>query len=123
MTISEQHLNNRSNRKTMLRGALVSTIFAAEIGTSTAFVAPIGHAIAAPAASTALEAKLSSEHPASENVHSRRSAIAKLLTTTVATASAAALFPNEAFAEAETLERGGVKLTPFNSLAFNYRGK
>ena len=33
------------------------------------------------------------------------------------------LLPNEAFAEAETMERGGVQLTPFNSLAFNYRGE
>ena len=30
--------------------------------------------------------------------------------------------PEKALAEAETMERGGVKLTPFNSLAFNYRG-
>merc|ERR1719356_292846 len=30
--------------------------------------------------------------------------------------------PGAANAEAETMERGGVQLTPFNSLAFNYRG-
>lgn len=54
---------------------------------------------------------------------SRRSVLSSLLATTVAaTMGASVLFPSEAFAEAETLERGGVKLTPFNSLAFNYRG-
>ncbi|KAL7527516.1 hypothetical protein ACHAXR_001996 [Thalassiosira sp. AJA248-18] len=54
---------------------------------------------------------------------SRRSVLSSFLTTAVAaTAGASVLFPSEAFAEAETLERGGVKLTPFNSLAFNYRG-
>ena len=30
--------------------------------------------------------------------------------------------PSVARAEAESMERGGVKLTPFNSLSFNYRG-
>jgi len=52
----------------------------------------------------------------------RRSVLSSILGTTVAAAAgASALFPSEAFAEAETMERGGVKLTPFNSLAFNYR--
>lgn len=54
---------------------------------------------------------------------SRRSVLSLLFTSTVAaTAGASVLFPSKALAEAETMERGGVKLTPFNSLAFNYRG-
>ena len=55
-------------------------------------------------------------------VNTRRSILTSL--TTATTTAAAILFSNElpAFAENETMERGGVKLTPFNSLAFNYRG-
>eukprot|EP00584_Thalassiosira_punctigera_P006363 CAMPEP_0172532304 /NCGR_PEP_ID=MMETSP1067-20121228/5407_1 /TAXON_ID=265564 ORGANISM="Thalassiosira punctigera, Strain Tpunct2005C2" /NCGR_SAMPLE_ID=MMETSP1067 /ASSEMBLY_ACC=CAM_ASM_000444 /LENGTH=211 /DNA_ID=CAMNT_0013316809 /DNA_START=41 /DNA_END=676 /DNA_ORIENTATION=- len=49
----------------------------------------------------------------------RRSVLSSFLATA---ATASALLPSEALAEAETMERGGVKLTPFNSLAFNYRG-
>jgi hypothetical protein len=46
------------------------------------------------------------------------------LSTTAASAAAISLsFPNVVNAEAESMERGGVPLTPFNSLAFNYRGK
>ena len=55
-------------------------------------------------------------------VNTRRSILTSL--TTATTTAAAILFSNElpAHAENETMERGGVKLTPFNSLAFNYRG-
>lgn len=54
---------------------------------------------------------------------SRRSVLSSILTSTVAVVTTAAgIFPSDAFAEAETMERGGVPLTPFNSLAFNYRG-
>lgn len=40
----------------------------------------------------------------------------------IAAVGGALFFPDFARAEAETMERGGVQLTPFNSLAFNYRG-
>ncbi|KAL7429107.1 hypothetical protein ACHAXH_002737 [Discostella pseudostelligera] len=54
---------------------------------------------------------------------SRRSVLSSILTSAVAVVTTAAgIFPSDAFAEAETMERGGVPLTPFNSLAFNYRG-
>ena len=55
-------------------------------------------------------------------LNTRRSILTSL--TTATTTAAALLFSNElpAHAENETMERGGVKLTPFNSLAFNYRG-
>jgi len=55
----------------------------------------------------------------------RRSVLSSLFTTTVAVTAgvgASMLLPSKAFAEAESMERGGVQLTPFNSLAFNYRG-
>eukprot|EP00585_Thalassiosira_rotula_P006602 CAMPEP_0196133748 /NCGR_PEP_ID=MMETSP0910-20130528/2841_1 /TAXON_ID=49265 /ORGANISM="Thalassiosira rotula, Strain GSO102" /LENGTH=222 /DNA_ID=CAMNT_0041393499 /DNA_START=105 /DNA_END=773 /DNA_ORIENTATION=- len=48
---------------------------------------------------------------------SRRSILSSLLTATAVTTIGA----SSAFAVDETMERGGVKLTPFNSLAFNYR--
>jgi hypothetical protein len=50
----------------------------------------------------------------------RRSALR--LATTMALSSAMILAGGAAHAENETMERGGVRLTPFNSLAFNYRG-
>eukprot|EP00580_Thalassiosira_gravida_P000170 CAMPEP_0201600184 /NCGR_PEP_ID=MMETSP0492-20130828/1353_1 /ASSEMBLY_ACC=CAM_ASM_000837 /TAXON_ID=420259 /ORGANISM="Thalassiosira gravida, Strain GMp14c1" /LENGTH=258 /DNA_ID=CAMNT_0048062901 /DNA_START=128 /DNA_END=904 /DNA_ORIENTATION=- len=50
----------------------------------------------------------------------RRSILTSLLSTAAATA-AATVGASSAFAVDETMERGGVKLTPFNSLAFNYR--
>jgi len=53
---------------------------------------------------------------------SRRSVVSLLTSNIVAVAGRSVLFPAAARAEAETMERGGVKLTPFNSLAFNYRG-
>lgn len=44
-----------------------------------------------------------------------------ILTSLLATAAATTVGASSAFAVDETMERGGVKLTPFNSLAFNYR--
>ncbi|KAL7526653.1 hypothetical protein ACHAWF_001864 [Thalassiosira exigua] len=51
----------------------------------------------------------------------RRSALASLLAAS-SSSPFLLLLPDAASAEAETMERGGVQLTPFNSLAFNYRG-
>lgn len=53
---------------------------------------------------------------------SRRSVVSLLTSSIAAAAGGSVLFPVAAHAEAETMERGGVSLTPFNSLAFNYRG-
>lgn len=54
---------------------------------------------------------------------SRRSAITQVVTSSIgALVGGSLLLPSAALAEAETMERGGVPLTPFNSLAFNYRG-
>ena len=54
---------------------------------------------------------------------SRRSVLSSILTsTTTVVVTTVELLPNDVYAEAETMERGGVPLTPFNSLAFNYRG-
>ena len=54
---------------------------------------------------------------------SRRSVLSSILTSaTTAVTTAVGLLPNNVYAEAETMERGGVPLTPLNSLAFNYRG-
>lgn len=52
---------------------------------------------------------------------SRRSVLSSILALT-AVITAVGVIPMDAFAETETMERGGVPLTPFNSLAFNYRG-
>eukprot|EP00986_Skeletonema_menzelii_P018847 scaffold26734_cov143-Skeletonema_menzelii.AAC.2 len=52
----------------------------------------------------------------------RRSVVSLLTSSIVTAAGGSVLFPSAAQAEAETMERGGVQLTPFNSLAFNYRG-
>lgn len=60
---------------------------------------------------------------AEEQQSTRRSVLSSLATTIGAAAVGGVLLPDEAFAEAETMERGGVQLTPFNSLAFNYRGE
>jgi hypothetical protein len=52
----------------------------------------------------------------------RRSVLSTIVSTSAVIVTGGGLFPRDAFAEAETMERGGVPLTPFNSLAFNYRG-
>lgn len=59
---------------------------------------------------------------------SRRRSFLQHLSTSVAVmgigaAAVSMLIPSVANAEAESMERGGVPLTPFNSLSFNYRGK
>jgi hypothetical protein len=57
-----------------------------------------------------------------------RRAMTKTIETTLTAASSSAMIlagiwgDDIAHAEDETMERGGVRLTPFNSLAFNYRG-
>jgi len=55
-------------------------------------------------------------------VSSRRSILSSFLATAVVGGASILSLPENALAEAETMERGGVQLTPFNSLAFNYRG-
>ena len=55
-------------------------------------------------------------------VSSRRSILSSFLATAVVGGASILSLPDNALAEAETMERGGVQLTPFNSLAFNYRG-
>jgi len=55
-------------------------------------------------------------------VSGRRSILSSFLTTAVIGGASILSLPDNALAEAETMERGGVQLTPFNSLAFNYRG-
>jgi hypothetical protein len=53
----------------------------------------------------------------------RRSVLSTIVSTSAVIVTGGGLFPRDVFAEAETMERGGVPLTPFNSLAFNYRGE
>ncbi|KAL3783129.1 hypothetical protein HJC23_012465 [Cyclotella cryptica] len=62
-------------------------------------------------------------HDHSTLVSHRRSFLHGLSTVVAMGSSVAVLsLPGVARAEAESMERGGVKLTPFNSLSFNYRG-
>ncbi|KAL7522572.1 hypothetical protein ACHAWX_007270 [Stephanocyclus meneghinianus] len=59
----------------------------------------------------------------SQSISHRRSFLHEFSTMVAVGSSMAVLsLPGVARAEAETMERGGVKLTPFNSLSFNYRG-
>ena len=55
-------------------------------------------------------------------ITNRRSILSSIFSATVIGGASILVGPEKALAEAETMERGGVKLTPFNSLAFNYRG-
>ncbi|KAL3765478.1 hypothetical protein ACHAWO_009323 [Cyclotella atomus] len=59
-----------------------------------------------------------------DSVSHRRLFLQQFSSIVIAGSGAAALssYPVAVNAEAETMERGGVQLTPFNSLAFNYRG-
>ena len=70
----------------------------------------------------ALMATTADEHP--PNTSQRRLFLQNLSTVMLTGGGAAVLssLPGVANAEAETMERGGVSLTPFNSLSFNYRG-
>ena len=55
-------------------------------------------------------------------ITNRRSILSSIFSATIIGGASILVGPEKAMAEAETMERGGVKLTPFNSLAFNYRG-
>lgn len=92
------------------------------VSTSNGFTAP-GATQSRASTATSMTNARDSEGSAQQQQQrqSRRSVLSSLLTATAA-AGASVLFPNGAFAEAESMERGGVPLTPFNSLAFNYRG-
>ena len=94
-------------------------------GGCSAFVAPAGgratsvHALShAPLSMTSPNSEIGS----GERVEQSRRSLLSTIFTASSAAGAAVLLPSEATAEAETMERGGVPLTPFNSLAFNYRG-
>ena len=65
---------------------------------------------------------ISNHNNEEDMVSSRRSILSSFLTTAVIGGASILSLPENALAEAETMERGGVQLTPFNSLAFNYRG-
>lgn len=120
----------------MILITLALAILSTKASTCNAFVTPIGKATTAtatPATNIPMEMAMvlnsvskdteSSQSTSYTNNESRRSVLASFLTTTIAAAGmTTVLFPLQALAEAETLERGGVQLTPFNSLAFNYRG-
>ncbi len=97
-------------------------LLAAHIGITVAFFVPSG-TVGVGTEITTYEGRSSSDEDRFQKCHNRRAAVSQILTTAVATIGAASLIPSQAFAEAETMERGGVRLTPFNSLAFNYRGK
>ena len=90
---------------------------------ATAFTArgPTSHHVALAQPSDA-SVPPSDDHP--QQISQRRMFLQNLSTAVVAGGSAAILssLPDVANAEAETMERGGVSLTPFNSLSFNYRG-
>ncbi|KAL7460241.1 hypothetical protein ACHAXS_000705 [Conticribra weissflogii] len=96
-------------------------LLAAHIGKAVAFFVP-SVTVGAGTEIATYEGRSSSDEDRFQKCHNRRAAVSQILTTAVATIGAASLIPSQAFAEAETMERGGVRLTPFNSLAFNYRG-
>ena len=78
--------------------------------------------VTAPTANTRIASSaisMAQHENSSESKNTRRSVLSTFFTSAVTLTAGA----SSAFAEAETLERGGVKLTPFNSLAFNYRGE
>lgn len=96
----------------------IALAFAILATSCNAFTAPACRIKTQQSASTVI-VSMNSEGSAEQ---SRRSVLSTLLTTAAAaTVGASVLTPSEAFAEAESMERGGVELTPFNSLAFNYR--
>jgi len=118
---------------------LTATIFLTAACSTAAFVSPI--APPAIAHDVSLDA-IANNNPFNgnndDNAHAptpkrmppisrRRSFLQHLSTSIVVSGSGAAaivapLIPSVANAEAESMERGGVSLTPFNSLSFNYRG-
>mmetsp|Transcript_19549 Transcript_19549/g.35389 ORF Transcript_19549/g.35389 Transcript_19549/m.35389 type:complete len:240 (-) Transcript_19549:116-835(-) len=121
---NSQQGHQKHNRLTALTLAILATScngFTAP-ATQANSIQATRHATAAAAAMSMTPQAQDSEGSTTDQ-QSRRSVLSSLLTTTVAaTMGASVLFPSEAFAEAESMERGGVPLTPFNSLAFNYRG-
>jgi hypothetical protein len=102
------------------------------VSPAAAFVSPIArevarleschHAFVDPSERNAYEAS-SHFNDNSKSISHRRSFLHDFSAMVAVGSSMAVLsLPGVARAEAETLERGGVKLTPFNSLSFNYRG-
>lgn len=97
-------------------------LLAAHVGLAGAFVALSGLGNVETEVAAYNGSRSSSDVDCFENSLSRRAVFSKILTAAVISSGTASLIPSQAFAEAETMERGGVPLTPFNSLAFNYRG-
>ncbi|KAL7459358.1 hypothetical protein ACHAWC_011079 [Mediolabrus comicus] len=92
------------------------------LGQSSAFIASPSRSNVSPT-STSVQALSSSSQDDNDIMSSRRNMVSLITSSLVtATVGSSLLFPEVAYAEAETMERGGVQLTPFNSLAFNYRG-
>lgn len=107
--------------KSSLRLALSLLAF----GQSSAFIASPSRSNVSPTSSSAQALSSSSQNDDNDNnIMSSRRNVVSLITSSLVTATVGSslLFPEVAYAEAETMERGGVQLTPFNSLAFNYRG-
>lgn len=118
----------RTDSQQGLRKQTLALVLATVATGCNAFTAPAvtstKHAIASSPPAISMIPRANADDIADDQ-STRRSVLSSLLTTAVAAtvgASSVVYGPSEAFAEAETLERGGVKLTPFNSLAFNYRG-
>ncbi len=90
------------------------------LGQSSAFIASPSRNNVSPTSSVLALSSSSQD----DNIMSSRRNVVSLITSSLVTATVgkSLLFPEVAYAEAETMERGGVQLTPFNSLAFNYRG-
>ena len=115
---------------TTLAAVSIVSVFLSPSCCCNAFTSPIQHVSSRTfdAPSSVVISMIPNDHDDRNNnnenqvLNTRRSILTSL--TTATTTAAAILFSNElpAHAENETMERGGVKLTPFNSLAFNYRG-
>eukprot|EP00571_Detonula_confervacea_P006565 CAMPEP_0172330926 /NCGR_PEP_ID=MMETSP1058-20130122/61659_1 /TAXON_ID=83371 /ORGANISM="Detonula confervacea, Strain CCMP 353" /LENGTH=256 /DNA_ID=CAMNT_0013048163 /DNA_START=41 /DNA_END=810 /DNA_ORIENTATION=- len=117
MNTSEAHIHKGNLKPIALALAILAT-------SSNAFTAPASPAqsIQAQRSASAVIMSMRPQKNEGSAEQSRRSVLSSLLTTAAAATVGASVFaPTEAFAEAETMERGGVELTPFNSLAFNYR--
>ena len=110
-------MSNNGWKKQLAFGNSLSLL---ALGQSSAFIASPSRSNVSPTSSVLA---LSSSHN-DNNVMSSRRNVVSLITSSLVTATVgkSLLFPDIACAEAETMERGGVQLTPFNSLAFNYRG-
>lgn len=111
---------------TMVCPNYLKTLLLAVVTCSTAaFVSPVAYIAKS---QTATFAVTDSSHECgftemSQPISQRRFLLQNLSAIMVAsTGMAVSSIPGVANADAETMERGGVQLTPFNSLAFNYRG-